>query len=87
MMKIRLEGTLQELDAAAEKLRLIFRVVSVSKPYKNRNSDLRRVYIEVEPIPKHEFSPEFCRKMHELCPSIDPVTGDVNRKENEHGNS
>lgn len=85
MMKIRLEGTLQEIDAAAKQLRLIFRVVSISKPYKNRNSDLHRVYIEVEPIPKHQFSQEFYRKMHELCPSIDPVTGEVHRTEDGHG--
>lgn len=83
-MKIRLEGTLQEIDAAAKQLRLIFRVGSVSKPYKNRNSDLHRVYIEVEPIPPHQFSQDFYRKMHELCPSIDPVTGEVHKKENDH---
>lgn len=34
---------------------------------------------------QHEFSPDFCRKMHELCPSIDPVTGEVHRKEDENG--
>lgn len=84
-MKIRIEGTLQEIDAAAEKLRLIFRVGNVSKPYKNRNSDLHRVYIEVEPIQQHQFSQEFCRKMHELCPSIDPVTGEVHKKEDGNG--
>lgn len=80
-MRIRLEGTLQEIDAAAEKLRLIFRVGSLSKPYKNRNSDLHRVYMEMEPLPQHQFSEDFYRKMHELCPSIDPVTGEVHKRE------
>ncbi len=28
--------------------------------------------------PPHEFSQDFARKMHEICPSIDPVTGEVN---------
>lgn len=28
--------------------------------------------------PAHEFSQGFFQKMHEICPSIDPVTGEVN---------
>ena len=48
-MKIRLEGTLPELQAAEAALRLSFTVVSVSNPYKNRNSDLYRLYIDAEP--------------------------------------
>ena len=61
-MKIRLEGTVEEIDAAAEKLRQIFRVESVSKPYKNRNSDLHRVYIDAE-------------ELAEFDDLIDPGTG------------
>lgn len=49
-MKIRLEGTIQQIDEAAEQLRQIFCVKKESKPYKNRNSDLYRVYITVEPV-------------------------------------
>lgn len=48
-MKIRLQGSLPELDAAVELLRLGFEVQSVSKPYKNRNDDQYRVYIDAEP--------------------------------------
>lgn len=33
-----------------------------------------------EDVPDHQFSQEFYRKMHEICPSIDPVTSEV-RKE------
>lgn len=47
-MRIRIEGTLRELDAATEQLHQIFHIVSVSKPYKNRNSELHRVYVEIE---------------------------------------
>lgn len=34
---------------------------------------------------KHEFAPEFYRKMAELCPSIDPATGEAHRTEDGHG--
>ena len=47
-MKIRVEGLLDELDAAIEELRQSFIVRSVSRPYKNRNSDYHRVYLDVE---------------------------------------
>jgi len=47
-MKIRIEGTLPELEAAELQLRKAFAVRSVSKAYKNRNSELYRVYIEVD---------------------------------------
>ena len=30
---------------------------------------------------QHEFSPDFNRKMHEICPSIDPDTGKVHSTE------
>lgn len=32
---------------------------------------------EVEGVPEHTFSPRFNRLMNELCPSIDPDTGEV----------
>lgn len=54
MIKIRLEGTLSEIDAAAEQLRQIFHVVSVSRPYQNRNSELCRVYIDAESAGKEQ---------------------------------
>lgn len=48
-MKICLHGTLDEVERAAEKIRSVFRVVSVSDPYKDRGeSDLYRIYIEVK---------------------------------------
>lgn len=37
----------------------------------------------LDPIPQHEFSQEFYRKMHELCSSIDPVTGEVHKETSE----
>ena len=46
-MKIRVEGTLRELDEATDKLRSIYHIVSKSEPYKNRNSELHRIYLEV----------------------------------------
>ena len=47
-MKIRLTGTMEELEQAVEKLKTAFDVVSVSAPYKNRNSMEYRVYVEVK---------------------------------------
>lgn len=47
-MKIRLTGNLKELEQAVEKLKTAFEVVSVSKPYANRNSTECRVYVEVK---------------------------------------
>lgn len=47
-MKIRIEGTVPELDAAVARLRREFFIQSVSRPYKNRNSELCRVYVEAE---------------------------------------
>lgn len=47
-MRIRIEGELRELDAAVDQLRRLFEIVTISKPYKNRNSELFRVYIETK---------------------------------------
>lgn len=47
-MKIRLTGTLEELEQAVEKLKTAFEVVSASKPYANRNSTEYRVYVEIK---------------------------------------
>lgn len=47
-MKIRLHGTLSELQESVERLKEVFEVVSVSKTYKDRGeSALYRVYVEV----------------------------------------
>lgn len=47
-MKIRLHGTLDEVNEAAERLKETFIVVSISNPYKDRgDSSLYRVYVEV----------------------------------------
>lgn len=47
-MKIRLHGTLEEVQEAAKQLDRVFQVVSVSEPYKDRGkSELYRVYVEV----------------------------------------
>lgn len=47
-MKIRIEGLPSELDAAVDRLRQVFFVQSVSRPYKNRNSEKCRVYVDAE---------------------------------------
>lgn len=47
-MKIRLHGTMDEIERATEKIRAGFQIVSISSPYKDRReSKLYRVYIEV----------------------------------------
>ncbi|WET79217.1 hypothetical protein P3102_35200 [Amycolatopsis sp. QT-25] len=48
-MKIRIEGTTHETEAAAELLREVFDVREVSRFYPNRGrSTLGRVYVDVE---------------------------------------
>lgn len=46
-MKIRLHGTIDEVERAIEKIRSVFRVVSISNPYPDRRGSLYRVYVEV----------------------------------------
>lgn len=43
--------------------------------------DARIAQIEkdMKDLPEHEFSQDFYRKMHEICPSIDPVTGQIRK--------
>lgn len=47
-MKIRLHGTLNEVEVATKQIENTFHVVSISEPYKDRGkSKLYRVYIDV----------------------------------------
>lgn len=47
-MKIRLHGTIEELNEAIVIIKANFIVVSISKAYKNRGGSLlHRVYVEV----------------------------------------
>ena len=49
MVKIRLNGTLEEIEKAKRSIENTFEVLSVSKPYKDRgNTELWRVYLECE---------------------------------------
>ena len=47
-MKLRLTGNVDELEATIKKLKQTFEVISVSKPYQNRNDKQYRVYIEIK---------------------------------------
>lgn len=50
-MKIRIEGTLEELQRVEEDLPWIVDVRSVSKPYQNRGSDTQhRIYVDAEAL-------------------------------------
>lgn len=53
-MKIRLEGTGPELAEAVPELRKLFRISSVSRPYKNRDNELYRVYVDAE-LPSDKY--------------------------------
>lgn len=55
-MKVRVQGTMKEIDAAVEQLRQDFVVLGVSKPYKDRSSTSYRVYVDAE-LPA---APESC---------------------------
>jgi hypothetical protein len=53
MVKIRLEGTLEECQQVAPRLAEVFEVVSVSDPYPNRGrSRVVRVYVEIRLTPE-----------------------------------
>jgi hypothetical protein len=59
MVKIRLEGTLQECQQAAPGLAELFDVVSVSDPYANRGrSRLVRVYVEIRLGEQRQADPD-----------------------------
>lgn len=48
-MQIRLVGTLEELDLAITDIKMLFKVISISKPYPRRGNDIRSsVYIDAE---------------------------------------
>lgn len=47
-MKMRLQGTLPEIEAALARLRQIFEITYKSAPYKDRAGAGYRVYIEVK---------------------------------------
>ena len=47
MVKLRLTGTREDVDAALEKIKKTFDVLMVSRDYKNSNSRYVRVYLEV----------------------------------------
>ncbi|MBB5808949.1 hypothetical protein F4560_008717 [Saccharothrix ecbatanensis] len=50
-MKIRVEGTADEVDSAVQSLRQVFEVQEVSRFYANRGtSALGRVYVTVAPL-------------------------------------
>lgn len=46
MVKIRLMGPSEEVERMAKKLNTVLRIQEQSKPYKNRNSPLVRVYMD-----------------------------------------
>lgn len=46
MVKIRLMGPSEEVERIAKKLNAVLRIQEQSKPYKNRNSPLVRVYMD-----------------------------------------
>ena len=48
MLKIRLEGLPEEVEAATLKLHEVYDVLSISKPYPNRNSKMIRIYVDME---------------------------------------
>lgn len=47
-MKIRLTGDSKELVEVIDKLKEVFEISNISKPYANRNSTECRIYVEVK---------------------------------------
>lgn len=50
MIEIRLRGTLKDMEAMIETLKFNYTVLSVSKPYRDKDSSLYRIYIKIEAI-------------------------------------
>ncbi|MFP5116134.1 DUF3970 family protein [Bacillaceae bacterium C204] len=50
MIEVRLRGLLKDLDAMVDTLKQNYDVISVSKPYRDKDSSLYRVYIKIEAI-------------------------------------
>lgn len=48
MLKVRLQGTKEDIYKAIAKLKKEFEIISESTEYKNRNSIHYRVYLELE---------------------------------------
>lgn len=48
MIKIRVMGKPRDVEEAVKRLGNVFRVLDVSKPYRNRRSEYVRVYVEIE---------------------------------------
>ncbi len=46
-MKLRIECAPEEIQEALNRIKQIFSVKSVSRPYQNRNNDNVRIYIEL----------------------------------------
>ena len=49
MIKVRLEGLPEDVKKYLEKLKKNDRALQESKPYKNRNSEYVRVYLDIDP--------------------------------------
>jgi hypothetical protein len=48
MVKVRIEGTNKDIERALTEFHKAHNILSVSRPYKNRNSVYYRVYIDIE---------------------------------------
>lgn len=48
MIKIRLHGDLKEINKAIESINESFKIISISRYYDDRNSDLKRCYLDCE---------------------------------------
>lgn len=52
MIKMRLRGKLEELEGMSKDLSNHYKIMNKSKPYRDRNSDYYRIYIDVEVLKK-----------------------------------
>lgn len=48
MIKIRLRGTLEEIEGMTKDLSNHYKIINESKRYRDRNSDYYRVYLDAE---------------------------------------
>lgn len=48
-VKIRLQGLPEDVEKALESLKNTFVIHSISEPYKNRDGEYVRIYIDAEP--------------------------------------
>jgi len=80
MVKVRLTGDPDEVEAMASRMEMVATVTGRSRPYPNRHDDGVRVYLEVE-LPRDDVTDQGDRRHRIVC--LDTETTGLNPAEDE----